>query len=294
MAYSTMVMFSSTWYAVTVAKAYQVPNSVEIAPGVTMPVVNLGGVSSKPSNYTAFLSIGGVGLDAAFQYGAATQEKLGKAVKTSSLPRSNIFITTKIPCCPMFPPWTSPLCNNTGPANASGWIKGDLGQLGVAYVDLILLHMPCDTMEHTMAAYGALEKMHKAGFARAIGVSNFNVSMMQKILARATTRPAVNQCGYSIAAHNGSAFPGGMMIGRDDATRYVYSSRSKTAAVSCVYLADEMFLRNRGFCTQNGVTYQAYSPLGGLSGVDVLGNPTVKSIAAAHNVSAAQVLCTMV
>ena len=42
-------------------------------------------------------------------------------------------------------------------------------------------------------------------------------------------------------------------------------------------------------CKEKGITYSAYSPLGGLSGVDVLSNPTVKSIGAKHGKSSAQV-----
>ena len=43
------------------------------------------------------------------------------------------------------------------------------------------------------------------------------------------------------------------------------------------------------FCARHGITYEAYSPLGGLSHVDVLGDADVLTIAAAHGVSAAQV-----
>merc|ERR1712048_38260 len=42
-------------------------------------------------------------------------------------------------------------------------------------------------------------------------------------------------------------------------------------------------------CKKVGITYEAYSPLGGLSGVDVLSDPTVKAVAQAHNKSTAQV-----
>ena len=83
----------------------------EIAPGVVMPSVNLGGVSSRPSNYSAFLAMGGVGLgervcftfdpltanyppDTALAYGKATQASVGDAIKQSGLPRRKIFLTT--------------------------------------------------------------------------------------------------------------------------------------------------------------------------------------------------------
>ena len=46
---------------------------------------------------------------------------------------------------------------------------------------------------------------------------------------------------------------------------------------------------SEGKCKEKGNTYSAYSPLGGLSGVDVLSNPTVLSVAKTHNKSSAQV-----
>eukprot|EP00037_Helgoeca_nana_P031977 m.411519 g.411519 ORF g.411519 m.411519 type:complete len:298 (-) comp28678_c0_seq1:22-915(-) len=232
--------------------------TVQIAPGVMMPVVNLGGVATRPSNYSAFLEVGGVGLDTAYTY--TTQPAVGKAVKDSKLPRDQIFITTKIPCCPIFTPWSNPQCDGVTPTNATQIIEDNLQQMGLEYVDLILLHWMCDTFENTMLTYQALEAALAAGKTRAIGISNFNASMTKQVLAAAKVKPAVNQCGYSIANHNNASFG---FLGRDDATRE--------------------------FCTANGVWYQAYSPLGGLSGIDVLGNPTVKQIASTHNVSTAQI-----
>merc|ERR1719161_2613388 len=94
--------------------------------------------------------------------------------------------------------------------------------------------------------------------ARAIGVSNFNANYLKKFLsAGIKVKPAVNQCGYSIGAHNSS------QLGSDDETRK--------------------------YCQSQGIAYQAYSPLGGLSHVNVLGDKDVQAIASKHNVSAAQV-----
>ena len=43
--------------------------TVEIAPGVHMPMLNLGGVHSHPSNYSAWIDLGATGLDTAMMYG---------------------------------------------------------------------------------------------------------------------------------------------------------------------------------------------------------------------------------
>jgi diketogulonate reductase-like aldo/keto reductase len=84
-----------------------------------------------------------------------------------------------------------------------------------------------------------------------------NATFLDAIIKGGTIAPSVNQCGFSIGAHNDSTF------GSDDATRER--------------------------CRERGVQFQAYSPLGGLSGVDVLHNPRVEAVAARHNVSTAAV-----
>jgi diketogulonate reductase-like aldo/keto reductase len=243
------------------AAAQVVKPDVEIAPGVLMPMVSLGGVESRPSNYSAWLSpaVGGAALDTALDYGTATQSAVGAAVRASGLPRAKVFITTKVPCCPFT--WATPnqtACADPSFANVTLALERDLAELGLAghggQADLVLLHWPCDSMEQSIAAYRALEAFHAAGKARAIGVSNFNSSQLAALLAVAKVPPAVNQCEFSIGVKN-------PLCGKD----------------------------GPAFAAAHGVTYEAYSPLGGLSGIDVLADPDVRRIAAAHGVAAAQV-----
>merc|ERR1712080_442091 len=87
---------------------------------------------------------------------------------------------------------------------------------------------------------------------RAIGVSNFVANHLNAVLTKATVKPAVNQMQLYVGHH-------------DDATI--------------------------GLCKQHGITYMAYSPLGvnNFNPKSVLVNPVVQKVAAAHNVSAAQV-----
>ena len=154
----------------------------EIAPGVVMPTVNCGGVTSKPSNYSAFLKLGGVGLDTALTYGTATQTSVGAAIKASGLPREKLFITTKVPCCPQ--KVVGQMCGGSYTGSIAADVARDIKELGVGHVDLMLLHWGCDTMEQTIAAYKELEKIvmttenDSSGVARAIGISNFNSTAM--------------------------------------------------------------------------------------------------------------------
>ena len=91
------------------------------------------------------------------------------------------------------------------------WQEADLQQLGMPMVDLLLLHWTCDTLEETIEAYKAMQPLVASGKARAIGISNFNASMIDALLAApgVTVKPAVNQCGFSIGGHSTSA------LGRD-------------------------------------------------------------------------------
>ncbi|GAB5367523.1 hypothetical protein AAMO2058_001237800 [Amorphochlora amoebiformis] len=227
----------------------RVEKSVEIAPGVMMPSVNLGGVHGKPSNYSLFMSLGGRGLDTALLYGDDVQIEVGKAVRSSGISREDIFVTTKVPCCPPIDSFYNITCQPDW-WNTTANIARDLSLLGVGYIDLMLVHWPCKTKEQSLATYLEIEKMVQQGTARAVGVSNFKSDDLEYILNHSTIPPAVNQCQFSIGKH-------------DDVTLQ--------------------------YCKAHNITYQAWSPLGGLSGVDVLNDPDVKNIANSHGVSAAQV-----
>ena len=144
--------------------------TVEVAPGVNLPMISMGGINTTlqpdypdPGNYSLWVTVGGRGFDAAWEYG--TQRAVARAVAQSGIPRSEMFITTKIPgslhggCCGC--PGASPpgqclsKCHGVCfPAsghytadNATAYIRKDLELLasaGVDYIDLLLLHEPCD------------------------------------------------------------------------------------------------------------------------------------------------------
>ena len=225
---------------------------VTIAPGVEMPIVNLGGVRDRPSNYSSWLSNGGRGLDTALIYGADIQTEVAQAIASSDVKRKEIFLTTKVPCCPSagVKSCSDPLYNGSIIDN----IAKDIEILGRP-LDLLLLHWPCDSIEQTEAAYAELESALDQGITRSIGVSNFNASVLETFKHKVP--PAVNQCGHSVGHTNQSVY------GSDDATVK--------------------------YCAEHGISYSCYSPLGGLNHLDVFKDPTVKAIAAQHNVSPAQI-----
>jgi 2,5-diketo-D-gluconate reductase A len=133
-------------------------------------------------------------------------------------------------------------------------------KLGVDRIDLLILHQPAsDRFDKTVRAYQALEKLLADGNVRAIGVSNFMRHHLDELLARTSVVPAVNQ----IELHP-------------------YFSQPD------VQKAD----------AEHGIVTQAWSPIGGITfypgwGDDrrnVLQDPSIAAVAAAHGKTSAQVM----
>lgn len=223
--------------AVVASGKVNVPTK-EIAPGVNMPVINIGTWTSDghageeaPKIVGAWLGQGGRGIDTALVYG--DQAKVAKAITDAGLKREDVFITTKIPGC--------------GLAQVS--IDRDLKDLNTSYIDLLLIHghvgFSCSN------TWKVLEENVKNGKLKSIGISNFNAANIESILKGATIMPAVNQIEYNVFAHDEDVIAA---------------------------------------CRKHNITVEAYSPLAPpYSKKSVSKDPTVTSIATAHNVSAYQV-----
>jgi diketogulonate reductase-like aldo/keto reductase len=108
------------------------------------------------------------------------ERSVGAALRRSGVPREEVFVTTKLP-----PPHT----------DAARQLAKSLERLGLEYVDLYLVHWPLP-LGNTRVWHG-LESLREAGLAREIGVSNFGVSRLEKLLAGAHRAPAVNQVQFS-------------------------------------------------------------------------------------------------
>lgn len=83
---------------------------------------------------------------------------------------------------------------------AVGKMQYDLAQLGMKYVDLVLIHHP-DTDACNQALWKGLEQAQSMGLTKAIGVSNFSPAQMEAIM-RVGPTPVVNQCGMSLKNHD--------------------------------------------------------------------------------------------
>jgi len=255
--------------------SFPVAPTKTIAPGVHMPSLNLGTCcGSDPTlGVPAWLQAGGVGIDTAYDYNdqpaiAATLAKVGK-------PRNEIFITTKVPAgvgAIMSKGEPDKDCT-LDPDRALSLVKEDLRQLNASYVDLVLLHGPCelqgskakiDPAEANAAQWRGLQMALEQGLTRAIGVSNYNKSHLEALLRHpdTKTRPAVNQCQMSI---NGTA------MCFDEVCLHGPGHDDETIA----------------YALANNITYEAYDTMRGCPFHD----ERVGAIAASRNMSVAQV-CT--
>lgn len=153
--------------------------------GVEMPMVGLGvyNISSHETQRVVEEAIaeGYRSIDTAAMY--HNEDGVGAAVRSSGVPREELFVTTKI-CEPCYTEKETMLT-----------IETSMKKLGLDYVDLMLLHWPVgkpDVMWHT------LEQMYKEQLFRAIGVSNFYPNTFPLIANGASIMPVVNQCECSV------------------------------------------------------------------------------------------------
>ena len=216
--------------------------------GVTLPALGLG-VFQTPADetrdaVTAALTSGYRHIDTAAAYG--NERQVGEAIAASDVDRSEVFVETKI--------WIS----DYGYDKTLHGFEKSARKLGVDQIDLLILHqaLPSD-FDKTLDAYRALETLLADGKVRAIGVSNFMVEHLARLLDVATVVPAVNQ----IEVHP-------------------YFQQREV----------------QDFGREHGILTQAWSPIGGITHyregqhTSALQDPTIGAIAKAHGKSPAQVM----
>jgi diketogulonate reductase-like aldo/keto reductase len=178
-----------------------------------MPVIGYGVFKVAPQQVTecvgVALAFGYRLIDTAASYG--NEKGVGLAIAGSGISRSELFVTTKL--------WNS----DHGYDPTLKAFDQSLTKLGLEYVDLYLIHWPLPSLDRYVETWRALESIYLGGRARAIGVSNFGIDHLGRLLSGCEVVPAVNQ----IELHPG----------------LVHDSL-------------------RAYCQTRGIAVQAWSPLG--------------------------------
>lgn len=128
---------------------------------------------------TTALEVGYRSIDTAMIY--KNEKGVGQAIRNSSVPREEMFITTKV--------WNG----DQGYKKTLRAFDESLERLGLDYVDLYLIHWPTPQFDEYVDTYKALEKLYKDGRVKAIGVCNFEIEHLDRILNECDVKPVLNQ-----------------------------------------------------------------------------------------------------
>ncbi len=155
---------------------------LSLSSGASIPQVGLGVWQSPQGAATrdavsAALRAGYRHVDTARVY--RNEADVGAAVLDSGVPRSEVFVTTKL--------WN----DDHGYDAALRAFDKSLERLGLDYVDLYLVHWPVQGKR--LNTWRAFEKLFEDKRARSIGVSNYLVRHLEELMAKANHPPAVNQ-----------------------------------------------------------------------------------------------------
>jgi 2,5-diketo-D-gluconate reductase A len=214
--------------------------TVQLNDGYDIPQLGYGVFRVPPADteraVTEALEVGYRHIDTAAIYG--NEEGVGAAIAGSGIPRRELFVTTKL--------WND-RHDGDEPHTA---IRESLDKLRLEQVDLYLVHWPTPARDNYLHAWEKLIELREAGLTRSIGVSNFLVAHLERIVASTGVVPAVDQIELHPA----------------------YQQRDVT-----------------DWARSQGVRIEAWGPLG-QGKYDLFGIPAVADAASAHEKSWAQVV----
>ena len=159
--------------------------SIELNDGNRIPQLGFGVFQIKPDETAAAvktaLDIGYRHIDTAEMY--QNEKGVGQGIREADVDRADVFVTSKL---------------NNGfhePDDARRAFDQTLAALGFDYVDLFLIHWPLPTLYDGdyVSTWRALEEFKADGRARSIGVSNFQMTHLERLTEETDTTPAVNQ-----------------------------------------------------------------------------------------------------
>jgi 2,5-diketo-D-gluconate reductase A len=118
-------------------------------------------------------------IDTAAAYG--NEAGVGHAIARSGLDRGDVFVTTKV--------WN----NDHGRDSTRRALERSLRELGFDYVDLYLIHWPVPAQDRYVETWEALCELRDEGRVRSIGVSNFMIEHLERVIDATGVVPVLNQ-----------------------------------------------------------------------------------------------------
>ncbi|MBM4765224.1 aldo/keto reductase [Bacillus sp. B15-48] len=152
--------------------------------GIQMPQLGFGVFKVEDGNTVIdavkkAIEVGYRSIDTAAIY--QNEAGVGEAIRQSQVPREELFITSKV--------WNK----DQGYDSTLKAFETSLDKLGLDYLDLYLVHWPMPKTDKYVETYKALEKLYEDGRVRAIGVCNFNIPHVERILSECQVKPVLNQ-----------------------------------------------------------------------------------------------------
>jgi len=165
--------------------ASAVPSSPSLAlnDGRAMPQVGLG-VWQSPPEVTAeavrmALEVGYRSIDTAAIYD--NEREVGQGLRDAGVARESLFVTTKL--------WN----RDHGYDETLAAFDASLKRLGLDYLDLYLIHWPVPADGRYLDSWRAMVRLREEGRVGSIGVSNFMVEHLRRLIGETGEVPAVNQ-----------------------------------------------------------------------------------------------------
>mgnify|MGYP000057930087 CR=1 FL=1 len=116
-------------------------------------------------------------IDTAAAY--MNEKAVGEAIKKCGVPREELFITTKL--------WND---DHKRPREA---LLDSLKKLQLDYIDLYLMHWPVPAIDHYVEAWKGMIELQKEGLIKSIGVCNFQIHHLQRLIDETGVTPVINQ-----------------------------------------------------------------------------------------------------
>ncbi|TIT20478.1 MAG: aldo/keto reductase [Mesorhizobium sp.] len=159
------------------------PEQIRLNDGSAIPQIGLGVWQVDPAITAKVVRWG---IEAGYSLidtaeGYQNEEGVGQAIRSAGVPRSELFITSKL---------------RNGAHQRDAALRAfdeTMSKLGIEQIDLFLIHWPVPSQDRYVEAWKTLVELRQSGRIKSIGVSNFNQDHLERIIGETGVTPTVNQ-----------------------------------------------------------------------------------------------------